>query len=305
VATSPLVTSEDMEWREDQSSLEKERSCPEEERSCPEEEQSSVEEERSPLQEIQDKYGLKLLGPSYRYALVCLTCKVLHPLDSLKSHWRHHHSSSKEDITDRDIGVLRRAGACWRTIPVPEKRVLAIPSLKDAQDGYWCSTCCKAAPKRDTIRLSEEHGQNRCPGIVAKTLVQRINLNHQYWAVYQHQEMDGSVDDESEEQVEEEMQHQDELVNQASNLEEIRIINNRNVGQFVRGTEWLDLLGTRRIKPIRGLVELPTLRERNGNDCRVDYPALCSLLEEYVESLLRVLDELPRILRQHLATTNG
>jgi hypothetical protein len=117
--------------------------------------------------------------------------------------------------------------------------------------------------------------------------------------------MDGSVDDESEEQVEDEAQHQDKLVDQASNLEQIQIINNRNVRQFVRGTEWLDLLGTRRIKPIRDLVELPTLRERKGNDCTGDYPALCSLLEEYVASLIPVLDELPRILRQHLATTNG
>ena len=164
MATSPLVTSKNMEWEEEWLSLEQE--------------QSSLEQERPSLKEvedIEDKYGLKLLGLSYHYALVCLTCKVLHPLDSLKSHWRHHHSSSKEDITNRDIGVLRRAGACRKKIPVPKKRVLVIPSLKDAQDGYWCSTCCKAAPKRDTIHLSEEHGENRCPGIVSKTLVQRIN----------------------------------------------------------------------------------------------------------------------------------
>jgi len=170
MATSPLVTSEDIEWSEGQSSLEQEQSCPEQEWSPLEQEWSSLEE----VEDIEDKYGLKLLGSSYCYALVCLTCKVLHLLNSLKSHWRHHHSSSKENITDGDIDVLRHAGACRRTIPVPEKRVLLIPSLKDTQDGYWCSTCCKAAPKRDTIHLSE-HGKNHCPGIVSKTLVQSIN----------------------------------------------------------------------------------------------------------------------------------
>jgi len=108
-----------------------------------------------------------------------------------------------------------------------------------------------------------------------------------------------------EEQVEEEAQYFNRLVDNASNLDQLHIINKRNISQYIQGTEWLDLIGDHHIKPIRDLVELPKLKKGSSNDREGTYPALCSLFEEYVESLLDVLRGLPHLLRQHLNTTDG
>jgi hypothetical protein len=167
-------------------------------------------------------------------------------------------------------------------------------------DGYWCSNCHKAAPTTDTIRLSAGHGENQCSGTYSKTLVQQINKRPQFWAVFACPERDSSVEDEMEEQLENEVQYQDEVMKIALTLDRIHILNNHNINQYVWGTEWLALIGNCHIQPICALVELPKLEERNSRNCIGVYPALCSLLEEYVASLEEVLVEQPCIIHQQL-----
>ena len=115
----------------------------------------------SPLEEVEKKFALKLLGSSYHHALVCVTCKILQSIGTLKSHWRHHHSKSQK-FTEGYIGVLREAGACNQEIPVPDKKVPSVSSLADPENGYWCSTCFKAAPSKETFHLSVELPGHRC-----------------------------------------------------------------------------------------------------------------------------------------------
>jgi len=196
----------------------------------------------SEIERVEQTYSLKVLGPLYHHALACITCKVLHPLDHLDRHWKDKHP--RFPLDSAAINVLKAAGACPEKIPVPKEKVLVVPFLEEAEHGFWCSKCQKAAPSASTVRHSAEH--KGCPGTISHSLVQRINKKPIYWAVFrgrhQREGCDGSVEV-SEQQVEREVQAQRNLLPDAMTEDRILTTNHRNISQFLSGTEWLAVLG--------------------------------------------------------------
>ena len=94
------------------------------------------------------------------HVLIYIFCKILHPFDSLKQHWKCYHA--RDQLDDSAINVLRKAGAQSQEIGLPEKKVPVIPLLEAAEDGWWCSQCQKAAPSDSTVYKCAEH--EGCPG---------------------------------------------------------------------------------------------------------------------------------------------
>lgn len=260
-------------------------------------------EELSGIDRIETRYGLKILGAQHHHALVCTTCKVVHPLDTLKWHWGRYHSGSQLD--ESVISVLEAAGAWSQGIPLPEKKVPILAPLEDPRYGYWCSKCRKASPFLSTIDKSLEH--HGCPGTISRSWVQKITKNNTYWAVIYHHQRDGSAGSVvlSEGQIEDEVEAQMNMLPDVMMEDHIITTNHRNINQFLSGTEWLDVLGMLPIQPIMDLVELPRIKSKGTKERFGDYPALSIFVENYIQSLLLDLHQLEPLLRQWLHTTKG
>ena len=157
----------------------------------------------SVLKEVEVKYILNMLSLSHHHTLACMTCKVLHPLDNLKLHWKSHQPGVL--LGDHVIRFLREAGACVQEIPLPSKKVPVVQDSDEPKDGWWCPKCWKASGSKSTLWHSKEH--RSCSGKISRLLVQQINKRKLHWAVlYHYQRAESAGSEVSDKQVEDKIQ---------------------------------------------------------------------------------------------------
>ena len=257
----------------------------------------------SALEEVEFEYKLKMLGPSHHHALACMTCKVLHPVDNLKSHWKSHHP--RVPLGDHVIGVLKEAGACGQDIPLLRKKVPVVEELDKPKNGWWCLECWKASGEKSTLRHSKEH--RNCSGKeITSSLVQQINRSRLHWPVFHRYRRGESAGSEvSDEQVEDEIQKSMSLIAAAKIGDRVVITDPRNTSQFLNDTHWPNIINGKCVRPIINLVALPKILDNKTKDRIGEYPALSTFVHSYVTSLVSDLHNVPRLLRHWLATTNG